>query len=126
MKKNSKTNKASVNLTPSSVGVAKRDALIVSTAPESSPPESTAGRRVWLEFLNPEAKSVYVAGSFNGWKPDEMPLRAAGNGRWIGELKVNPGRHEYLFVVDGNWTPDPTARDFAPNPFGGKNSVVQV
>ena len=76
--------------------------------------------------MEPAAQQVYVAGSFNGWKPDTTPLMALGNGRWKGDLKLGPGRHEYLFVVDGQWRPDPNARETVQNPFGGRNSVVMV
>lgn len=82
--------------------------------------------RVVLELVKPEAKSVCVAGSFNGWKPENSPLRPTGNGRWVGDLSVKPGRHEYLFVVDGQWVPDPNAKEAVENPFGGKNSVLIV
>ncbi len=81
---------------------------------------------VFLELVKPEAKSVAVAGSFNEWKPDATPLRRLGNGRWVGDLTVKPGRHEYLFVVDGQWLPDPNAKENVANPFGGKNSVLIV
>jgi hypothetical protein len=36
------------------------------------------------------------------------------------------GRHEYLFVVDGQWLPDPKAKESVQNPFGGRNSVLVV
>ena len=42
---------------------------------------------------------------------DAIPLTPLGNGRWSGSLAVKPGRYEYLFVVDGTWTPDPNARE---------------
>jgi 1,4-alpha-glucan branching enzyme len=92
------------------------------------PAKSQAPRpaRVSLELVEPAAQQVYVAGSFNGWKPDTTPLAALGNGRWKGDLKLGPGRHEYLFVVDGQWRPDPNARETVENPFGGRNSVVMV
>ena len=79
-----------------------------------------------LEFVKPGAKQVAVAGSFNDWKPERSPLVQIGNGRWVGDLAVKPGRHEYLFVVDGQWLPDPNARENVQNPFGGKNSVLIV
>ena len=82
--------------------------------------------RVALELVEPAAQQVYVAGSFNDWKPDTTPLVALGNGRWKGDLKLRPGRYEYLFVVDGQWRPDPNARDSVQNPFGGLNSVFLV
>jgi 1,4-alpha-glucan branching enzyme len=81
---------------------------------------------VSLELVEPAAQQVYVAGSFNGWKPDTTPLMALGNGQWKGDLKLGPGRYEYLFVVDGQWRPDPNARETVQNPFGGRNSVVMV
>jgi len=81
---------------------------------------------VALQLVEPAAKQVYVAGSFNGWKPDSTPLVPLGNGRWKGDLKLGPGRHEYLFVVDGHWRPDPSAKESVQNPFGGRNSVLTV
>jgi 1,4-alpha-glucan branching enzyme len=89
-------------------------------------PKKAKGAQVSLELVLPLAKTVYVAGSFNEWKPDQTPLVSTGNGRWIGNLAVPPGRHEYLFVVDGQWLPDPNARETVQNPFGGKNSVLTV
>jgi 1,4-alpha-glucan branching enzyme len=82
--------------------------------------------RVVVELINPAAKQVFVAGSFNDWQPEQTPLVAAGNGRWTRDLKVAPGRYEYLFVVDGQWLPDPNARQSVENPFGGRNSVLMV
>ena len=79
-----------------------------------------------LELLHPGAKSVCVAGSFNHWKPEAMPLLDRGNGKWVGALALPPGRHEYLFVVDGQWLPDPKAIESVENPFGGRNSVVVI
>ena len=29
-------------------------------------------------------------------------------------------------VVDGEWMPDPRARETVPNPFGGRNSLLKV
>jgi 1,4-alpha-glucan branching enzyme len=87
-------------------------------------PHST--NRISLELVKPGAKHVFVAGSFNGWKPESTPLTERGNGRWVGDLSVKPGRHEYLFVVDGQWLPDPNAKETVENPFGGKNSVLIV
>ena len=88
--------------------------------------ESSRPARVALELTEPAAKQVFVAGSFNGWKPDTTPLVPLGNGRWKGDLKLGPGRHEYLFVVDGHWRPDPSAKESVQNPFGGRNSVLKI
>jgi 1,4-alpha-glucan branching enzyme len=110
-------------------------------APKAAPPKTESAKivavsgartgppsinRVSLELVKPGAKTVCVAGSFNEWKPQKTPLIAASDGRWVGHLTVEPGRHEYLFVVDGEWVPDPNAKETVENPFGGKNSVLVV
>ena len=94
--------------------------------PEAVRPAQPETSRISLELTKPEAKAVFVAGSFNEWKPEKAPLAPLGNGRWAGDLAVKPGRHEYLFVVDGQWVPDPNAKESVQNPFGGKNSVLIV
>lgn len=81
---------------------------------------------VTLELAKPGVKQVCVAGSFNNWQPEATPMRAEGKDRWKAKLEVQPGRHEYLFVADGQWLPDPNARESVQNPFGGKNSVLIV
>ena len=86
----------------------------------------TRASRVSLELVKPGAQRVCVAGSFNDWKPDKTPLVAQGDGRWVGNLEVRPGRYEYLFVVDGQWLPDPRAKEAVQNPYGGRNSVLIV
>ena len=82
--------------------------------------------RVSFELIKPDAKNVCVAGSFNDWKPEKAPLVPMGNGRWVGDLAVKPGRYEYLFVVDGQWMPDPNAKETVQNPFGGRISILGV
>ena len=42
------------------------------------------------------------------------------------EAFLPPGNYEYCFVVDGEWIPDPLARESVPNPFGGRNSILNV
>ena len=94
--------------------------------PAPAPAESPKVGHVSLELVKPGAKYVCVAGSFNEWKPEKTPLVQIGNGRWVGDLAINPGKHEYLFVVDGQWLPDPNAKESVQNPFGGRNSILTV
>ena len=79
-----------------------------------------------LEFASTEAREVCVAGSFNDWQPTATPMIALGDGRWLKELALPPGRYEYRLVVDGQWIDDPLAKEFAPNPHGGRNGVIVV
>lgn len=80
--------------------------------------------KIRLEFSKPGAQSVAIAGSFNSWQPEQAST--TGNGGWVKELAIAPGRYEYMFVVDGQWMADPNAKEFAPNPFGGQNSVLVI
>lgn len=79
-----------------------------------------------FDLTSPVAQSVYVAGSFNSWDPTATSMVSLGDGRWRKELNLPPGRYEYRLVVDGQWVDDPAAKQTAPNPFGGANSVLEV
>ncbi len=85
-----------------------------------------SSRSVRLEFTHPTANAVAIAGTFNDWRPEATAMIPLGDGRWRKELVLPPGTYEYLFVVDGQWIPDPLAERTAPNPFGGANSVISV
>ena len=89
-----------------------------------SAPAVPAQPKVRLEIAKPGAHSVAVAGTFNSWQPEQAS--STGNGGWVKELNIGPGRYEYMFVVDGQWVADPNAKEFTPNPFGGQNSVLIV
>ena len=81
---------------------------------------------VHFEFTHPTAASVCVAGCFNDWKPEDKSLHPAGDGRWVKETVLPPGTYQYCLVVDGEWMADPLAKDYVPNPYGGRNSVLKV
>jgi 1,4-alpha-glucan branching enzyme len=103
------------------------EAVMTASAKTSAPmAEAPKVGRVTLQLVKPGASEVLVAGSFNEWKPETTRLVHVGDGRWVGDLAVKAGRHEYLFVVDGQWVPDPNARETVQNPFGGTNSVLVV
>lgn len=83
-------------------------------------------QQVRLEFFDPQAREVNIAGSFNDWRPGATWMISLGNGRWVKELLLPPGRHEYAFVVDGHWLPDPRAVQSTSAPRGSYNSVLIV
>ena len=81
---------------------------------------------VRFEFTHPTATTVCVAGTFNQWRPEAKTLHPAGEGHWWKETALAPGTYEYCLVVDGQWMPDPLAKETVPNPFGGRNSILKV
>jgi peroxiredoxin len=47
-------------------------------------------------------KAVYLAGTFNDWKPTALKMDGPdGSGRFETKLTLEPGHHEYKFVLDG-------------------------
>lgn len=86
---------------------------------------SQAGpRSVTFDCPAPNATSVAVAGSFNDWRP--RPMERGNDGIWRTVLGLDPGRHEYRFIVDGVWGEDPGNPDHVDNTYGGLNSVLNV
>ena len=81
---------------------------------------------VRFEFTHPTARTVCVAGTFNHWQPEAKTLHSSAAGRWWKETNLAPGTYEYCFVVDGQWIPDPQAKETVDNPFGGRNSILKV
>lgn len=82
--------------------------------------------KVEIVFEAADAGEVFIAGDFNHWNPRGTPLRQEANGTWRTLLLLTPGPHEYRFVVDGQWRSDPRAVRSVANPFGSRNSVMQV
>ncbi|MEP6622117.1 MAG: isoamylase early set domain-containing protein [bacterium] len=80
-----------------------------------------------LELVAPTATSVSIVGDFNQWNPTSLPMRRAADGRtWEIEVRLEPGRHTYGFVVDGQLRQDPRAARSAGDDFGIPNSVLMV
>ncbi len=79
-----------------------------------------------FEFRHSDTGTVCIAGSFNDWHPSVTPMVGLGDGRWVKELMLAPGRYEYRFVVNGEWLDDPNAKEVTPNPHGGVNAVLTV
>jgi peroxiredoxin/mono/diheme cytochrome c family protein len=54
-------------------------------------------------------QAVYLAGTFNDWKPNALKMDGPDDsGRYQTKLILDPGTHEYKFVLDGTrWRQDP-------------------
>jgi len=80
-------------------------------------------KKVPFEFLAPEAQEVYLAGEFNNWDTSASLMKKDKKGVWKATVSLKPGRHEYRFLVDGNWENDRSCCDCVPNEFGTQNCV---
>ena len=82
---------------------------------------------VRLVILQPGARTVQVAGDFNGWNPARTSLEQISDGAWAVTIPLKPGRYEYSFVVDGQqWIADPFAAEQSDDGFGSRNAVLDV
>jgi len=96
---------------------------IAAGTPQAGPPQVF----VRLVLLQPGARSVSVAGDFNGWNPANTPLERSDGGMWTATIPLKPGRYQYMFVIDGKqWIADPLATEEATDGFGSQNAVLDV
>jgi 1,4-alpha-glucan branching enzyme len=79
-----------------------------------------------FRLKSPQAAQVFVAGCFNGWDPAANPLVPDDEGTWSCSLAIEPGEHEYRFVVDGVWCDDPANTSRRLNEFGTQNCILIV
>ncbi len=81
-----------------------------------------------LRIGDTKTHTVAIAGDFNGWNPQANILEdPEGDGIWTGTLKLEPGRYEYMFVLDGEkWFPDPNALRYVKDGFGNKNAILEI
>ena len=81
-----------------------------------------------LKLGDNENHVIAIAGDFNNWNTKANLLEDSdGNGTWTSTLKLEPGRYEYMFVLDGKqWVPDPNAIRYVKDGFGNRNSILEI
>ncbi len=91
-------------------------------------PASQGAPVVYVQFRleAPQARQVALAGTFTGWQPS-LTLKETEPGVWTALVPLQPGVHDYVFVVDGSrWMPDPHAPQQVEDSFGGTNSRISL
>jgi len=86
-----------------------------------------------IKIFAPEAKDVFLVGTFNDWNTASIRMKREPDGSWIAKIKLAPGQYEYKFLVYGFWCCDPGASEpaearagYIQNPFGSLNRIIQV
>jgi hypothetical protein len=77
-------------------------------------------------YFDPDAGTVFLAGTFNGWSTTANPMIRDESGNWTVVMQLSEGKHEYKFVVDGAWITDFDNPNSTADPYGGTNSVVEI
>ncbi|MBU4492403.1 MAG: isoamylase early set domain-containing protein [Euryarchaeota archaeon] len=83
-------------------------------------------QKVTFSFEAVEAREVFLLGDFNNWDPTVHPMVNDENSIWKKTVMIPPGKHEYKFLADGQWTEDPRNDQTCPNCFGTYNSVLNL
>lgn len=86
---------------------------------------------VLVEFTLPadvHATTASVVGDFNSWEPSDGVMTRDEAGAFSCSLPIPSGRtYQYRFLLDGErWTNDWAAHSYAPNSFGGEDSVLDL
>ncbi len=78
-------------------------------APEKSleSPVVRRGGEVTFWYRSAPGRCVSLIGEFNQWDPDWEPMQEIRPGLYTTTVRLPPGRHYYLFSVDGERVPDP-------------------
>ncbi|MBE0663152.1 MAG: alpha-glucosidase C-terminal domain-containing protein [Bacteroidales bacterium] len=74
---------------------------------------------------NKAYRSVHLFGQMNNWNRSATPM-VFRDGLWQTELELNPGRYQYLLMLDGKESLDLNNPDITDNNIGGFNSVLNV
>jgi len=71
---------------------------------------------------NTKANRVVLAGSFNNFNRDALPMIKTDSG-WIANVKLGPGKYWYKFIIDGNWKLDEDNQNRENDGKGNTNSI---
>ena len=99
---------------------------VKTAAAKTKAPAKTAKKRTKFALKAPEAQRVFVAGCFNEWNPYANPMTCDAEGVWTCTLLIEPGEHEYRFVVDDVWWDDPLNYNRRQNLCGSDNCIIIV
>ena len=89
------------------------------------PPPSLKGNTTFRLKGYADASIVVLAGSFNNWNQTQYTFGREGD-EWVCRFDLEPGKHAYKFIVDGNWLLDPTNPNTEDDDYGVKNNVLLV
>ena len=89
--------------------------------------KKAALQQIEFQLKAPPGSKVSVAGTFNNWDAGKNPMRDnPDSGHYKTRIALSPGKHEYKFVVNGEWFVDPNCAERVPNGHGSFNSAICV
>lgn len=84
---------------------------------------ATKSKRIEFRVVAPEAHQVQLSGTFNHWSENADLMKKDETGVWKKRKMLSNGKHEYKFIIDGEWIIDPGCSETVLNQYGTLNSV---
>ncbi len=80
------------------------------------------------EDLTNSANKINLAGDFNNWDIESIPMKKLKGGEFSASVELKNGKeYEFKYLINGNsWLNDINADKYVPNVFHSENSVVIV
>ena len=87
-----------------------------------NPEKTDKGLRFVYRLKIQPLNDLFLTGGFNGWTPNDpvYKLSKGSDGLWSITVKIDKGRWEYKFVVDGQQFYDSFAKKIEPDNTGRK------
>ena len=104
--------------------------VAVESPANAGSPTGESERLIYLGIHAPQARSVSLVGSFDGWQPERLHLEQARGGWWHGVFRFPAGEHLYRFWVvngessRGEWVVDGENPLRAESGFAAGHSVI--
>ncbi len=95
-------------------------------------PISTSDGKTTFYYISDSARSVSVAGEFNGWEyrpeqPRAIIMKKNEKGIWQATANIPSGRYQYKIVIDyQTWVTDPYNTNTIDDGTGNINSLLIV
>lgn len=109
--------------------VLKEEKLLgaVKSVKQKKRPLERKHRKTQFLFHGPRASRVQIVGNFNNWaQSEDYYMQHREDGTWSKEIILAPGVYQYKFLVDDEWMEDQNNPNVVEDPFGGRNSVIEV
>jgi 1,4-alpha-glucan branching enzyme len=103
-----------------------RGSTAQTTRKEATPVAKALKKKETFTFKDSGAANVALVGDFTDWERHPIALKRERDGMWSTTVALEPGPHEYRFLVDGQWRDDAQCAVRRANPFGAENCVRDV
>ncbi len=99
----------------------------VKSVKQKKTPRQRKHRKTQFLFHDPGASRVQIVGNFNNWaQSEDYYMQRREDGTWSKEIILAPGVYQYKFLVDDEWMEDKNNPNVIEDPFGGRNSIIEV